>query len=295
MLYIFTALYCEAQVLIKQFHLKRRVENTHFQQFANESSQILLTITGIGEIAAASAVSSVCTSRPPTCQDFLLNIGICACSTRSDDIYLIHKLVEQASGKTFYPDILFRHGFQEAEMITCAVPWEKNSEEPTIEKSVLKKSTMQLYDMEGAAIYQAGAYFFGPHQMIFLKAVSDTGETGKLSNEFVKQVMERHHDKICAWLQQLLQLNNQARINYPTVPDGQKTEKSIRHWFEQLCSDLHCSKTMCDLLRQYIHYAALAGIDYQAIAQEMYQKQKLPCNSKREGKQRFEEFRQQLF
>lgn len=288
MIYIFTALYCEAQVLMKRLHLKKVVENTYFQQFANESSRILLTITGVGEIAAASAVSSVCTRRPPECQDFLLNIGICAGTTRPDGIYLIHKLVEQASGKTFYPDILYRHEFQEAGIVTGSVPWEKNSEKSTIE-TFANESNMQLYDMEAAAVYQAGAYFFGPHQMIFLKVVSDTGETGKLSNEFVKQIMEKHDDKICALIQQLSQINNQV------APDMQQAEISRKQWFGQLCADLHCSKTMCDLLRQSIHYAALAGIDYQAIAQKMYQEHKLPSKSKREGKRRFEEFRQQLF
>lgn len=274
MIYIFTALYCEAHIFIKHFHLKKIMKSTHFQQFTNESSQILLTITGTGEIDAACAVSSVCTEHSPAQQDFLLNIGICACAEKQNEIFFIHKLVEQTSGKTFYPDILYCHNFREATLITGMVP-QKNCE---------KGSGLLLHDMEAAAIYQAGAYFFAPHQMVFIKIISDAGEDSRLSGEFVKQIMETHKEKLCAYIHQLLQIN-QAKHTGQTVLD--------KH-FSQLCADLHCSKAMRDALYKYLHYAALAGIDYLAVIQKMYQENKLPCKDKREGKQRFEEFKQQL-
>ena len=284
----FTALYCEAQIFIEHYHLKKVLDNdsTHFQQFTSESAQILLTITGTGEIAAACAVSTVCTKRPPARQDFLLNIGICACPIQQNGIFFIHKLIEQASGKTYYPDILYRHEFQEAELITGMVPW-KNSG---------KKSAMQLHDMEAAALYQAGAYYFEPHQMIFIKAVSDTGrQDNRLSNGYVKQIIENYNHKIYSFIQQLLQIQQAAQNVPDRLTADVQSPDSLEQWFCRLCADLHCSKSMSDLLRKYIHYAALAEIDYQAATQKMYQEQKLPCKDKREGKQRFEELKQQLF
>ena len=50
MVYIFTALYCEAQIFIRQFNLTKNLENTWFQEFQNEEAHIRLTVTGVGEI-----------------------------------------------------------------------------------------------------------------------------------------------------------------------------------------------------------------------------------------------------
>ena len=58
MVYLFTALYCEAQIFIRQFNLTKNLENIWFQEFYNETLNLRLTITGVGELAAAAAVSS---------------------------------------------------------------------------------------------------------------------------------------------------------------------------------------------------------------------------------------------
>ena len=65
--------------------------------------------------------------------------------------------------------------------------------------------------------------------------------------------------------------------------------------FETFCADLHCSKAMRDSMRQYIRYLALSGMDYIGMIQELYDKKLLPCKDKKEGKQRFEEFKRKLF
>lgn len=282
MIYIFTALYCEANIFIRQFHLKKVMESACFQQFASESGQMLLTISGVGEIAAASAVSSVCTQYPPGADDYLLNIGSCAKPGEKGGIFLIHKLTEYATGKTFYPDILYKHGFLEAEIVTGMVPWE-NKRKDSGEPAVCLQGRC-LYDMEAAAVYQAGAYFFGPHQMVFLKLVSDSGEGDRLTGDDIGRLMEAHQDSIFRFCERLLQI----------AQAGRRTEDLPEQWFRRLCEDMHCSKAMGDSLKQYIRYAVLAGVDYQKAVQEMYQGRRLPCKDKREGKQRFEEFKQRL-
>ncbi len=50
MVYIFTALYCEAHIFIKQFNLIKNQERTWYQEFYNETDGIRLAITGVGEI-----------------------------------------------------------------------------------------------------------------------------------------------------------------------------------------------------------------------------------------------------
>lgn len=284
MIYIFTALYSEAHCLIKQFHLTKITESTRFQQFKNESGQILLTVTGAGEIAAACAVGGACTKYPPGKQDFLLNIGICACAKKQTGVFLIYKLVELASGKTFYPDMIYRHEFQEAELATGMVPWKhpKNSS--------AGDSGKLLYDMEAAAVYQAGACFFAPHQMVFLKVISDSGESARLSDGYVRDVMELHREKICTYISQLMQIRDMEK---QTIPDF-LNESEDGLWFRRLCADLHCSKAMRDALYKHLYYAALAGIDYKSAVRKMYAENKLPCRDKREGKQCFEQLKLQL-
>ncbi len=284
MLYLFTALYCEAHGLIREFHLKKNMDNTRFQEFYHETEDIRLIITGVGEIAAAAAVSSVCTRYKPGERDMLLNIGTCA-RKGSGGIFVCNKLMEQASGKTFYPDILYRHEFEEETLVTGMRPW--NGEEDDGE--ILGGSFGgRLYDMEAAAIYQAGAYFFGPHQMVFLKVVSDAGEAEQVSSQQTASIMEAYQEPLLAFIKRL------SGISY----GGTKRESSL--WqernarIERLSMDMHCSKVMKDLLEQHIHYLELSGAEYSSVIQDMYREGLLPCKDKREGKLRFEELKRRL-
>lgn len=306
MLHIFTALYCEAHIFIRHFKLVKNQENTFFQEFYNETAGIRLTVTGAGEIAAAAAVSSAYTIYRPAPDDFLLNVGICAHPTRKDGIFLCNQIKEDATGKTFYPDMLYRHSFCEESIITTMLPWNGSKERIKIPTEAVTEMTLwhsnnnsasisaetpaeNLYDMEAAAIYQAGIRFLGPHQMLFLKIVSDNGAAQNVSGKQVIQLMEKYQDCIFDYIGQLSAITqeNKGGQNHP-----HSDEETLLKTF---CADLHCSKAMRDSMRQYIHYLSLADINYIAMIQDMYEKGLLPCKDKREGKLRFEEFKQRIF
>ena len=278
MINIFTALYCEAHIFIRQFKLIKNQENTWFQEFYNEEAGIRLTVTGVGEIAAAAAVGSTYSVYRPTPGDLLLNVGICAHIAKNDGIFLCNKIIEQATGKTFYPDMLYRHGFCEGTIVTRMLPW--NGE---------KESGGKLYDMEAAAIYQAGARFLGPHQMIFLKIVSDRGAVEEVSKERAVQLMEKYQDRIFDYIGQIFAITQKSSCRKKVL--CQEEERLV----ETFCADLRCSKAMRDSMVQYIRYLTLTGVDYASIIQDMYEKGLLPCKDKSEGKRRFEEFRRSLF
>ncbi len=285
MLYIFTALYCEAHIFIKQFNLIKNQETTCFQEFYNEICGIRLTITGVGEIAVATAIGSVCSVYKPTQDDLLLNVGICAHTTKNSGIFLCNKIKEKATGRTFYPDMLYRHNFYEGTIVTGMLPWNINNE--PLETTTVPAGN--LYDMEAAAVYQAGVHFFGPHQMIFLKIVSDRGTIDEVSKERATLLMEQYQDciidyvlRICAIIPKLKSHNS----------DLCQEEKQL---LETFCADLHLSKTMRDSMKQYVQYLTLTGINYISVIHDMYEKNLIPCKDKREGKQRFEEFKRRLF
>ena len=285
MIYIFTALYCEASLFIRQFHLTKNPENTRFQEFYNETAGIRLTVTGVGEISAATAVSSVCTTYRPAQEDILLNIGTCACRTKDSGIFLCNKIVEQATGKTFYPDILYHHDFCESTIVTGMLPYDRKSDGDIS----VGASEGELYDMEAAAVYQAGSHFFGPHQMVFIKLVSDRGTPESISTDQVGQLLENVSDQLCSFVKQL---NNMSSGH---AQAENSLHQELEALTEQLCADLHCSKVMSDSLRQHIRYFALSGTDVTSVIQEMYAKGMIPCKDKREGKLRFEELKRRLF
>ena len=285
MIYLFTALYCEAHPLIREFGLVRNPKNTWLQEFDNEEAGLRLTITGVGEIAAAAAVGSVCGGYPPAQDDILLNVGICARGEGADGIFLCNQITEQATGRTFYPDMLYRHDFQEGPIVTGMGLWNRADDRPG---SRLAVPAGALYDMEAAAIYQAGSLFFGPHQMMFLKIVSDSGAAEEVDAEGTERLMERYQDSLTDYIRRM------QRIACGNNGEGclrQKEEALL----EKLGADLHCSKAMKDSLRQYIWYLTLSKSDYIGVINDMYEKGLLPCKDKREGKLCFEELKQRLF
>ena len=317
MIYIFSALYHEAEPLIREYGLKKKTDETCFPVFFDEEKQILLTVTGCGMNAAAAAVARICTKNTPQPEDFLVNIGTCAwvsAKNGSDEtrkniseketaggicrnirvriVYLCKKITEHVTGRTFYPDILYRHPFVEAEIVTGAMPYRTENRTELMKKNetAIKNNAAEgfLYDMEASSIYQAGAYFFNPHQMSFLKVVTDEGNVQDLSAEMLKQSIEGAVPEIRSYLDDLVKIDEIKKRQ------NRKELEEVLEFAQKLSADMHCSAVMRASVIQQLKYAVLAGIDYQGIIEEMYQAGKLPCKDKREGKSCFEELGRKL-
>ena len=303
MIYVVTALYQEAHGFIRELELKKNTAYAPFEVFDNENAGIRLVVTGVGEIAAAAVVAAVCAQDGADAADFLINIGCCAaanagadsgCETvdsgmdsgygaahaaQIGDLYVCHKITEQATGKTFYPDILYRHPWKERELVTGMQPLQRAAAHGA------------LYDMEAAAVYQAGIRFFSPDRMLFLKVVSDFGVVGqeRMTAETLAGLLEQHVKAVAAFLANL----REAADEEDALRSGgilQEDEAVL----EQLFAVLHCSQTMRASARQYITYAALTGYDWKAELKEWYARGMLPCKDRREGKVRLEELKQVL-
>lgn len=305
MIYIVTAMYAEAHAFITYFQLKKDISHTHFQVFLNKEANLCLIITGTGSVPAAAGVSSICTEYGAGPEDFLLNAGVCAqiqnhgkyaprtvfmpeedidkaegiC--QSGKIFLCSKIKEQITGKTFYPDILYRHPFAEAQIVTGAKPYE-NAEQTDEEDT-----DFSLYDMEAAAVYQAGAYYLAPHQMSFLKIVSDNGNTKEVTSGQIEYLVQKNMESIAGYLSALQTIARKER------QDG-IFQNITPQELEKLCRDMHCSKTMSESVLQHVRYCILSGADYASAIEKMYRNGKLPCKDKREGKKCFEELKKQL-
>lgn len=297
MIYVMMALYQEAHGLIRELELKKNTAYAPFEVFDNESAGIRLVVTGVGEIAAAAATAAVCARDGADAADFLINIGCCAagCCKPADrdmdsgygeanaaqigDLYVCHKITEQATGKTFYPDILYRHPWRERELVTGMQPLQRAAAHGV------------LYDMEAAAVYQAGIRFFSPDRMLFLKVVSDFGIAGqeRMAAEALTGLLEQHVKEVAAFLTNLREAADEEET---LRSDGILQEDEMV--LERLFAALHCSQTMRASVRQYITYAALTGCDWKAELEEWYARGLLPCKDRREGKVRLEELKQVL-
>ena len=303
MIYVVTALYQEAHGFIRELELKKNTAYAPFEVFDNENAGIRLVVTGVGEIAAAAVVAAVCAQDGADAADFLINIGCCAaanagadsgCETvdsgmdsgygaahaaQIGDLYVCHKITEQATGKTFYPDILYRHPWKDRELVTGMQPLQRAAAHGA------------LYDMEAAAVYQAGIRFFSPDRMLFLKVVSDFGIAGqeRMTAEALTGLLEQHVKEVVAFLTNLREAADEEET---LRNDGilQEDETVL----ERLFAALHCSQTMRASARQYITYAALTGYDWKAELEEWYARGLLPCKDRREGKVRLEELKQVL-
>ena len=273
MIYIFSAFYAEAKNIIDHYGLKKEKspEMVRFDVFANES--IRLVITGIGEINAAAAVSNIGGAYGISPYDEILNVG-CGAGFSSDiclgSIFLGNKLTEQMTGRTFYPDMLMKANFRECEIVTVA-------------RVLNEGCDSVVYDMEAAAVYQAAAFFVGPHRMHFIKLVSDAGE--RIDQSKITELFALQEDKICGYIDRLLS----ACADKAPMDDAQSSWNMYR-----LICDMRCSKVMGDQLAQLIKYCRLSGIDYKAVLDEYYTNGLLPCESKREGKKCLFELKQRL-
>lgn len=273
MIYIFSAFYAEAKNIIDHYGLKKEKspETVRFDVFANDS--IRLVITGVGEINAAAAVSNIGGAYGISPDDEILNVGCGAGfgnETCLGSIFLGNKLTEQMTGRTFYPDMLMKTNLMECEIVTVA-------------RVLNEGCDSVVYDMEATAVYQAAAFFVGPHRMHFIKLVSDAGE--RIDQSKITELFALQEEKICGYIDMLLSVcGNKASI------DDTKSSWNI----DRLISDMRCSKVMGDQLAQLIKYCRLSGIDYKAVLDEYYAKGMLPCESKREGKKCLFELKQRL-
>lgn len=276
MIYLFIAVYAEAKPLIQRFQLKKVDNKNPFDEFHNEEAGICLVLTGVGSISAATAVSNICSCYSVSEEDFLINFGSCA-GEDVGAIFLCNKLTEKATKRTFYPDILWKHPFQEKEIITESVILDRGIEQEDV-----------LYDMEASAIYQAASFFVAPHQMFFVKVVSDKGEGAAVKVQQLQSLLEQHMDTLEDFFKELKVISDIKKTKRQVFSDAESQK------LQRFCEDLHCSKTMEAAVWQCARYGKLSGLAYESVIDKMYQEELLPCKDKREGKVYFEEFRKQL-
>jgi hypothetical protein len=220
-------------------------------------------------------------------------------------LYLCNKLVNVDSGRSFYPDLLLKSDLDEAAIVTGSKifkaedtldvigSFDINSNDDLNSNDVNSNDDHRnsdannkcfvspvLYDMEAAAIYESASHFVGPHQMHFLKFVTDQGE-GRITADFVRQKASEACVDVVTYIEML-----KMHMASGSVLEEEDSADTL-----QLFEELHASVTMQWQIRQLLRYATVAGIDYDSKLAELSAKNELPCKDKRTGLKILEELR----
>ena len=156
MLYILTALKCEASAL--------------------GSLPGEVVVTGVGR-RSLDAISKI--NLAPN--DFVLNAGICAGQHKGRG-YLINQVISPEDNRRYYPDILFESGIEEMALTTS----------PEVVTEI--KDDM-LYDMESSILCESVLKVIPPSNLAIYKVVSDSGKDFPSACE-VTELIRAHVDDI---------------------------------------------------------------------------------------------------
>ena len=335
MIEIIAAIYPEAEGLIHGLALHKQASASPFAVYTSEEecttregcgisaglcktgrkADIRLTITGTGRVAAAAAVGNILGryTREELQEVQLVNFGSCARigeetgnrEKLSDDtggrkLYIIHKIVEEGTGRTYYPDVLLRNSLPEATLVTGDRIWDGKGI-PAAEGAGESAETADygfpeaagsgpvLYDMEAAGIYAAGRLFLGPHQMHFLKGITDTGVNSHMDPGEFSSRMNTYAGDAVEYIRQVAASGQKLR--QPRTED---------QTVQRISTAVHASATMQMQIRQLVHYAVLTQRDPDRIFADCCENfcRKNParrsadiCHDRREGKILLEMFR----
>ena len=294
MVYVFAAHKGEVEHLIKKLSLGKRKISFPFLQY--EGEEILLTITGQGQINASVSVAVTLQEEKAKKGDILLSLGSAAVilgknRTASEELmgrwFWIQSLEQESTGRCFYLDLLYKLDFPEAGLLTgdkilertsmgdgdskedTASEGYSDSKEDTVSKEFSGFEKLLLYDMESAAVFQATNFYLAPEDFFFLRCVTDFGvnpgeETDSFSSsslswkEKLQSLLQKEEEKVLRLIRFLQEKSKERRKE-------EEGELAFQQQLQSLSESLHCSFVMEKQLERLLRYALLQGISPEEI------------------------------
>lgn len=169
--------------------------------------------------------------------DHITNIGVCG-GANVGDLYLANKII---GDKTYYPDNLIKSEIPQA--VVKTISHLANTEE-------IKNNPNILFEQEAAIIFKEASKYIAPHQMSFLKIVSDSGLSKRNSIEiFVSELIENKIPEIENYI-------NSSKAFFSSLIENTEPQN-----LEQYAQLLKCSVTMKNRLEAQLRYAQITNID----------------------------------
>ncbi len=265
MIAIFVAMPGEATPFIDALGLKGSGDIAGSRVYSDD--KYILTITGIGKVNAACAVTALL-SKYEEDIDLVVNIGTCAGEDkgRTD---VIDRICDIDSGRDFYPDMVYKIPFDEICLHT--------SDRYKTDSSFNDEYGRFVYDMEGAAVFAAASNFVSPDRIILIKTVSDSGDPDIVTAGYCV-------DLLSPSVQSTLKLIEDIASCVSSDPYSEAD--SITSCYEE---QLHCSEYMRNDLKRLIRFALSSDIDIRTLIDPY-----LPVRDRVEGKKVMEDVRQKL-
>lgn len=231
MIFIITALPCEAKPFIEHFKLKL-ITPSPFAIYQNH--QIALVVSKVGVLNAISATTYLATYFKANKNDIWLNIGIAGHGNLPKGALAIaSKISMKTYPNCFYPYLSFDHSYILAPLLSL--------DEPSMD--YCKES---LFDMEGYGFYFAALKFSTIEKIHCLKVISDTpfASYELLTKNEVSELILNQLPAI-ENLIALLSLNQVQEITHPEMSLFQK------HWhFTQ--TEQHTLRELLNILHRYL-------------------------------------------
>ena len=284
MIHMLMALHAEAAPVIRALSLSASSGPGPFRSWTRSGLPLTLTLSGPGIYAASACTSALLSASADPSGDLIISLGSCASLDPerfpAGQLYRANALHDMASRFRYYPDMIFRTVLPEAPLLTggCVLNAENR-------ESIRSCMASGLYDMESAAVCAAARFYLGPHQMLFLRYATDTGESLP-SAEAVSEESARHLPVLLPILHSCLSfheaLREENRTGNPEVS-------------EDLVRDLRCSESMRLQLRQMALYARLTCFPWDRMTAGLYHEGLLPAPGRKEGKDILARIRKQLY
>ena len=303
MVYIFAAHKGEVEHLIKKLSLGKRKTSFPFLQY--EGEEILLTITGQGQINASASVASTLQEEKAKKGDLLLSLGSAAAilgrKRTSEDLpgrwFWIQSLEQESTGRKFYPDLLYKPDFPEAGLITGdkilelasmgdgEISWDSDSKEDIVsegysdsKEDIVSKEfsgfeKLLLYDMESAAVFQAANFYLAPEDFFFLRCITDFGVSSSEGTAFFSPVswQEKMQSLLQKEEEKVLRLIRFLQEKSKERRKEEEGELAFRQQLQSLSESLHCSFVMEKQLERLLRYAFLQGISAEEVREFLEQ------------------------
>jgi len=301
MVYILAAHRGEEEHLIKKLSRGKRKTSFPFLQY--EGEEILLTITGQGQVNASVSVAATLQEEKAKKGDLLLSLGSAAAilgrNRAAEDLlgrwFWIQKLEQQSTGRCFYPDLLYKLDFPEAKLLTGDKILEidsmgrrdtvseghsdskedivsegySDSKEDIVSKEFSGFEKLLLYDMESAAVFQAANFYLAPEDFFFLRCVTDFGVNPGEETDFLSSSSLLWKEKMQSLLQKeeekVLRLIRFLQEKSIERRKEEEGELAFQQQLQSLSESLHCSFVMEKQLERLLRYAVLQGISPEEV------------------------------
>lgn len=274
LIFISTVLHCEAEPFIKKFSLKKDRNIKKFQVFKN--NEIVVIVSKKGAVNAASACAYAAGKFDMDEYDIFINVGLCVSRNRNlkkGTAVLCNKIMDSDTNSDFYPDMIFKHPFEEG----CL-----ESFPGVLDNKKLEKSKGDILDKEGAAFFQSASIFLPAHRIYCLKIVSGYLSSGTLEEREKGSLVGKNIEEICKWMYDVARGCGKPK----NVLDERDMD-----YINEIISNLSLSVSMQEKLKKLARAYKIRNGDLLLALEPFTQ---ICCKTKREGKVYFEKLEQQL-